>query len=344
MRVAQLCGPHQFQIIEGAPLPDPGPGQVQARVSAVGICGSDVHYFAEGAIGDVACTYPMVLGHEPVGTILKTGPGVTGWAAGDRAFLEPALYCYHCEFCLTGHHNVCEHIRFMSQPTEPGFFRDIVNLPAANLLALPAELSAAEGTLVEPLGVVLNSMRFVGPVLGQDVLVLGAGPIGLLTVLSLRVSGARRIWVSEPLAPRREMALKMGADVVMTPGDDPVATVASDTGRRGVDVAIDCYAREGTINQGIRAVRNAGRVVVTGIPCEALVPLDFNNMRRKEITLHNVRRGHHQNELALTLLREQRARVAPMLSHELPLEQVQKAFSMLETYADGVGKVVLTIS
>jgi L-iditol 2-dehydrogenase len=343
MRIAQLGSPHQFRLIDGSPA-DPGPGQVQVQVSSVGICGSDVHYFAEGAIGDVPCTYPMVLGHEPVGTVYRTGPGVTGWAKGDRAYVEPALYCYHCEFCLTGHHNVCEHISFMSQPTEPGFFRDFVNVPAINLLALPPELSAAEGTLLEPLGVVLNSMRFVGPALGQDVLVLGAGPIGLLTILALRSAGARRIWAVEPLAHRRDMALKVGADAAISPSDDPVAVVTADTRGRGVDVAVDCYGREGTINQGIRAVRNAGRVVVTGIPAQALVPVDFNSMRRKEVALCNVRRGCHQNEIALAMLREQRTRFDVLLTHEFPLEQIQNAFLALETYSDGVGKVVVKIN
>jgi L-iditol 2-dehydrogenase len=343
MRTAQLSSPHQFQLIEES-LPEPGPGYVQARVSAVGICGSDLHYFSEGAIGDVACTYPMVLGHEPAGTVLKTGPGVSGWAPGDRVILEPALYCYHCEFCLTGHHNVCEHIRFMSQPEVPGFFRDVVNIPAHNMLAMPPELSAAEATLIEPLGVVLNSLRFVGTVLGQDVLVLGAGPIGLLTIIALRSAGARRIWASEPLAHRREMAIQVGADAVISPSDDPVAVVLADTKGRGADIAIDCYGREGTINQGIRAVRNAGRVVVTGIPAQALVPIDFNSMRRKEVTLCNVRRGYHQTDIALAMLREQRARFDVMLTHEFPLDQIQRAFSTLETYADGVGKVVVKIS
>ena len=104
-------------------------------MKAVGICGSDLHYFSDGGIGDARCLYPMVLGHEPAGVVRKTGPGVSGWSAGDRAILEPALYCYHCEFCMTGHHNVCANIRFMSMPDEPGFFREFVNLPARNLAA-----------------------------------------------------------------------------------------------------------------------------------------------------------------------------------------------------------------
>ncbi|HEX3876324.1 MAG TPA: alcohol dehydrogenase catalytic domain-containing protein, partial [Bryobacteraceae bacterium] len=136
MIAAELTGVRQFRLAEFPDQP-PAPGEVQVRVEAVGICGSDVHYYSEGGIGDTPCVYPMVIGHEPAGTVVKCGEGVTGWSAGDRAALEPALYCYHCEFCRTGHHNVCANIQFLSTPRLPGFFREFVNLPVANLLPLP---------------------------------------------------------------------------------------------------------------------------------------------------------------------------------------------------------------
>ncbi|HWR50440.1 MAG TPA: alcohol dehydrogenase catalytic domain-containing protein, partial [Bryobacteraceae bacterium] len=158
MRVAELIAVHRFNLTE-APALEPGPGEVQVRVAAVGICGSDMHYFSEGAIGDIACQYPMVLGHEPTGAVVKTGAGVTGWSADDRAAIEPAIYCYHCEFCLSGRHNVCSNIRFLSMPEDPGFFREFVNVPVESLLPLPPDLSFEEGTLFEPLAVVVHSMK-----------------------------------------------------------------------------------------------------------------------------------------------------------------------------------------
>src|SRR5206468_3385709 len=122
MQVAELIGVRQFRVTQLA-IQDPAPGEVQVQVAAVGVCGSDLHSYMEGAVGDTPCVYPMVLGHEPAGVVWKTGAGVTGWSPGDRAALEPALYCYHCEFCLSGHYNVCANLRFMSNPGEPGFFR-----------------------------------------------------------------------------------------------------------------------------------------------------------------------------------------------------------------------------
>src|ERR1035437_3615535 len=141
MLLAELSSPRQFHVADVPPVPDPEPGQIQVAVKAVGVCGSDLHYFSEGGIGDARCVYPMVLGHEPAGVVLKTGAGVSGWSVGDSAVLEPAVYCYHCEFCMTGHHNVCANLRFLSTPGEPGFFREFVNLPVDNLIPLPRNLS-----------------------------------------------------------------------------------------------------------------------------------------------------------------------------------------------------------
>src|SRR3982750_2986476 len=133
MLVAELIGNREFRLTEQLIEP-PGPGEVQGRVDAVGICGSDVHSYAEGAIGDTPCVYPMVLGHEPAGTILRTGSGVSGWSAGDLVACEPALFCYHCELCQSGRHNLCTAMRFLSTPGHPGFFRETVNLPVENVL------------------------------------------------------------------------------------------------------------------------------------------------------------------------------------------------------------------
>jgi L-iditol 2-dehydrogenase len=338
--VAELSAPHQFHVKDTPSFSDPEPGQIQVAVKAVGVCGSDLHYFSEGGIGDARSVYPMVLGHEPAGVVVKTGAGVSGWSVGDRAILEPALYCYHCEQCMTGHHNVCANIRFMSMPSEPGFFREVVNLPARNLLALPKNLSDTEGALVEPLAVVVHSMHLAAPRPGETAMVSGAGPIGLLTIAMLKLSGIRRIWAVEPVRARRELALAMGADAVMDV-DDPAREILRETSGRGVDLAIDCAARGDSINQCLYAARNAGRVVVTGIPAEDHVNLAFHIMRRKELAFFSVRRSNHDSETALRLLESERRRFTPLLTHERPLSQIQSAFELAESYADGVGKMTI---
>lgn len=344
MRIAELYGVRQFRMIEGS-IAEPGPGEVQVRVDHVGICGSDLHAYSEGGIGDLACNYPMVLGHEPAGTIVKTGAGVTGWAPGDRAALEPAVYCYHCEFCRSGHHNVCSHIRFRSLPGDPGFFREYVNLGADALVPIPPSLSTLHATMVEPLAVALHSMKFIDIRLGETVAVFGAGPIGLLTIVCLKLAGAGRIWSVEPVAHRRELACRLGADVALDPqAIDPSRQILLETGNRGVDVAVDCAAKGDSMNHSIRAARNAGRVVLTGIPRETLVHLEISAMRRKELALFNVRRSNHESETARDLLATHLDRFAPMVTHTRRLEDVAPAFAQLERYEDGVGKLVIKVA
>lgn len=344
MLVAELSQRRKFTLTDATPVHNPGPGEIQVAVKAIGICGSDLHNFSEGQIGDTPCAYPMVLGHEPAGVVVKTGAGVGGWAKGDAAVLEPAMYCYHCEFCLSGHHNVCANLRFLSLPGEPGFFREYVNLPAHNVIPLPGNLSFREGTLVEPLAVILHSMEFASVRPGETALVFGAGPIGLLTVATLKLCGASRVWAVDPVTHRRELARTLGADVLIDPTEvDPVRQVLGDTGQRGVDVAIDCASKGDTVNQAIRATRNAGRVVITGIPSEEYVSLAFHVIRRKEIAIYTVRRSNKEGHAALRMLADQPQRFVPMLTHTRPLTEIQAAFELNESYGDGVGKFVLTL-
>src|ERR1700693_5492940 len=344
MLAAQLSNPHQFRLVDAPYIPDPAPGQIQVAVKAVGICGSDLHYFSDGGIGEARCVYPRGLVHEPAGVVHKIGSGVSGCSAGDRAVLEPALYCYHCEFCMTGHHNVCANLRFLSQPVDPGFYRGCVTLPAHNLLPLPANLSDQEGALAEPLAVVLHSMQFAAPRPGETAVVFGAGPIGLLTIAVLKLSGVTRVWSVEPVVHRRALARVLGAGVVIDPaGADPAREILRDTADRGVDIAIDCAGKADSINQCIESVRHAGRVVVTGIPSEDYVRLALHILRRKELAFYSVRRSNHDSETALRLLAAHSKLFAPMLTHERPLAEIQPAFELCEQYADGVGKLTITL-
>lgn len=341
MLVAELTAPRAFRLAEHT-INDPGPGEVQVRVGAVGICGSDLHSYGEGTVGDTACEYPMVLGHEPAGTVVKTGPGVTGWSPGDRAALEPALYCYHCEFCRAGKHNLCANIRFLSTPGNPGFFREFVNLPAVNLFAIPREMSLDLATLFEPLAVAMHSLQFAPVQPGETVAVFGAGPIGLLTIACLKVARAGRIWAVEPVPHRRDMAKHMGADEALDPNaGDCVRAIMAGTGNRGVDCAIDCAAKDHTINWAIRAARNGGRVVLTGIHSATHVPFEVSPMRRKELAIFNVRRSNAESPAALDLLTERPEWFAPLLTHSRPLDRIHEAFAIAEGYTGGVGKMIV---
>jgi L-iditol 2-dehydrogenase len=339
MRAAELVAPLTFRFAD-MPIDAPAPGEVQVRVGAVGICGSDLHAYGEGAIGSTPNVYPMVLGHEPAGTIVTTGTGVTGLAPGDRGALEPALYCYHCEFCLRGQHNVCANLRFLSNPHHPGFFRELVNLPVVNFVPIPPGIPLDQATLVEPLAVALHSLRLASIGRDETVAVFGAGPIGLLTIAALRAAEAGRIWAVEPLAHRRELARLLGAEATLAP-EEAVDEIFRGTGQRGVDCAIDCAAKDQTTGQAIEVARNAGRVVLTGIHSTPFVPMDGSAMRRKELTIFNVRRSNHESEAALDLLQAHADWFAPLLTHSRGIDRIDEAFAIASQYRDGVGKMIV---
>jgi L-iditol 2-dehydrogenase len=339
MRAAELTAAHTFRLVD-MPIEDPAPGQVQVRVESVGVCGSDLHAYSEGGVGSTPNIYPMILGHEPAGTVVRTGAGVTGLAPGDRGALEPALYCYHCESCLTGHHNVCANIRFLSTPGIPGFFREFVNLPVSNFLPIPATMSLDEAALAEPLAVAVHSLHLASIRSGESIAVIGAGPIGLLTIAALRAFNAGPIWAVEPLPHRRELARKIGADSAIAPSDAAHA-ILNDTSQRGVDCAIDCAAASDTSSQAIQLTRNAGRVLITGIHSTPSVSLDGSSMRRKEITIFNVRRSNHETEQALAILKTHAKWFAPLLTHARPLDRIDEAFTIASQYRDGVGKMTV---
>jgi L-iditol 2-dehydrogenase len=271
---------------------------------------------------------------------VKTGAGVTGLTPGDSGALEPALYCYHCEFCLSGRHNVCANIRFLSNPGHPGFFRELVNLPSTNFLPIPAGVSPDHATLIEPLAIALHSLNLSKIQPGETVAVIGAGPIGLLTIAALKAAGAGRIWAVEPLAHRRELARNIGAQVVLEPAE-AVKEILGGTGKRGVDCAIDCAAKAQTTNQAIQVTRNAGRVAITGIHSTREVPLEGSTMRRKELTIFNVRRSNHEPRAALELLCAHPEWFSPLVTHVRGMDCIGQAFEIAGNYRDGVGKMIV---
>ncbi len=333
MKVAELTARGEFTIVDRE-TPKPGPGELLVRVAATGICGSDMHAFVEGGVGDSPCQYPMVLGHEPSGVVEGVGEGVTGWARGDRGSLEPAIFCYHCRFCISGHHNLCENLRFMSTSEVPGFFRELVTLPAVNMFPIRAATSLEAATLVEPLAVILHTFDFGGFQAGESAVVAGAGPIGLLTIALLKLMGASRVWAVEPLKHRREMALEMGADEVLEPSEFKHL-------RRVADVAFDCAAQGETVNQCLYALKGFGRLVLTGIHAEKRLDLDIHLMRRTELRLYCVRRSNTEAHEACRLLEEHLPLFAPMITHRRKLQDITAAFRMNRNYEDGVVKMLI---
>jgi len=343
MRSIQLVAPRTLELVDMPQPRDPGFGEVTVRVHAVGICGSDMHWYHDGHIGDSQAVYPQVLGHEPAGEVIAIGPGVHDFSLGDRVVIEPSLTCGHCEYCLKGRHNNCIHTIFMGGPQAPGMFRDFVTLPAGNCTRFPKEFDYVTATLAEPLAVMMHMLELSEIHVGDTVAVTGAGPIGMLCAAVARAAGATRVFIADRLSYRLKLALAMGADVAVdTTVQSLVETVLDATHGRGVDMVIEAAGSPETVNAAIRMARTGGTVMMIGIMTELFPQIDIHTAMAKELDLQTLKRSNHRSQEALNLMSAGRIPTS-LITHSLCLTETPKAFQMLTDYTDGVGKAVIRL-
>ncbi|MBY0503089.1 MAG: alcohol dehydrogenase catalytic domain-containing protein [Bryobacteraceae bacterium] len=338
MRAIQLVSHRRMETVELPEEREPGPGEVMVRICSCGICGSDLHWWAEGGVGERRAPYPMVLGHEPAGEIVAVGEGVA-MRLGDRVAIEPALTCGVCEFCRGGRANLCLTSRFMSSGGVWGLFREYATVPATNADPIPAALSYDQATLIEPLSVILHlfELRPLAP--GETVAITGAGPIGMLAGAVARSRGAAAVIVSDPRPHRRALAEKMGAHLAVEPSQF-AASVFDLTHGRGADLVIDAAAKRDSLRACFAAARKGADCILIGIPSETNLPVDLHAAMAKELRLQTIFRSNHNAAEATRLLAE--GVVGDhLLTHRLPLSQTQFAFEMLDGYHDNCGKIVM---
>ncbi len=343
MRSAPLVAPKRLELIE-APLPDgPRPGELLVKVRAVGLCGSDLHWWAEGRIHSGQARYPQVLGHEPVGEVVEVGPGVTHFKPGDLVGMEPSLTCGHCEFCIAGRHNLCVSSRFMGGPEAQGFLRDYVVIPEHNADPVPANLTIHQATLMEPVAVWVHTYELAPVRMGDTVAILGTGSIGLLGIAMAKQSGAEMVLACDRVPHRLKLAKDMGADVALNINeDDFLDAVMQKTNGRGVDIVFDAAGAPQTINLGLNCARSGGRFVLIGIPEPLNFEVDLHAAMARELNIQAMKRSNHKGRAAGALLAAGRIPTG-LITHLLPLEQAQQGFETLHSYAGGVGKLIFDL-
>jgi L-iditol 2-dehydrogenase len=343
MRSIQLLAQGVLEEREMPQPPDPGHGEVTVRIRAVGVCGSDLHWYQDGRVGEYPAAYPQVLGHEPAGEVIDVGPGVHHFSIGDHVTIEPSLSCGHCEYCLKGFHNNCVLSVFMGGPQAPGMFREYVTVPASNCTAVPKSMDYATATLVEPLAVMAHMLEMVHIQAGDTVAVTGAGPIGMLCAATARAAGAGRVFIADRLAYRLKLALSMGADCAIdTTAQSLIETVMDATSGRGADLVLEAAGSAETVNAAIRMTRPGGTILLIGILSELYPKIDIHSAMMKELRLQTLKRSNHRGAEALKLLTSGKIPTT-LITHSLPLEQTPKAFEMLTHYTDGVGKAIIEL-
>ena len=303
-------------------MPVPAAGESLVRITAVGLCGSDLHWYDEGGIGDARITHPIVGGHEMAGVV------VGGPLDNVRVAVDPAIPCHHCDQCEQGNPNLCREIVFAGQDGRDGGFQRYLAWPTARLYPLPEALCDADGALLEPLGVAVHTADLGHIALGASVAVIGCGPIGLLLIQVARAAGAARVLAADPLEHRRLAARQRGADEVLDPGEDGYpARLADFTAGRGVDVAFEVAGTDPAIAAAMEAVRPGGRVVLAGIPSSAESAFPASIARRKGLTIAMVRRMKEVYPRAMALVTGGLVDVRGLVSHRFPLAQANQAFA-----------------
>ncbi len=319
MRVARLHGANDVRIHD-EPLPTPRADESLVRITAVGICGSDMHWFSEASIGDAKLNRPLVLGHEFAGVVESTGQPVA---------VDPLIACGECELCRENKPNLCVAQRFAGHGVEDGALREHIAWRNRFLFPLPKTLSNEDGAMLEPLGVAIHAVRLANIEPGMTVGVFGCGPIGLLIAQVARISGAARVMATEKLSHRIDAAKLLGAEIFRADGDEVRAILAA-TNQRGVDVAFEAAGEQAAVDAAFASAKPGGCVVLAGIPADDRTLFAASIGRRKELTIKFVRRMRNTYPRAIQLVASGQVDVRSLITHRFALEKTGEAFAVAQ--------------
>lgn len=345
MKAARLTGLRQMEIHE-VPVPEIQTGtDVLLRMTAVGVCGSDVHYYTSGGIGSQKVVYPHTVGHEGAAVVETVGADVTNLRPGDRVAIEPAVSCHACDQCRAGRPHTCRNLRFLACPGElEGCLSEFIVMPEECCYKIPAAMTFEQAALSEPLSIGVYAVQQSVPMPGACVGIFGAGPIGLSVMLPAIAQGARAVMVVDPLDYRCALAGEHGATWTGNPDKtDIVAEIRHDAPSL-LDVVFECCGQQQAMDQAIELLKPGGKLMLIGIPEFERYTFLPDTARRRELCFQNVRRQNDCVQSALDLIATDRIQPDFMVTHRFPLEETKTAFDLVDQYMDGVVKAMILFS
>jgi len=331
----------EFKLVKG-PIPTPGPKDALVIVDSVGICGTDLHLWHNGRVGDIELNGPHTFGHETGGTVIKVGANVTNVKPGDRVCLQPDIPCWNCEYCRIGRYNLCPNAEPQSHPPVAGHLQKYFVTPAEFCHKLPDNVSLQEAALMEPLSCVLHACIRAKVSAGQKVFITGAGGIGLLTMLCCKAFGASEVCISDVRTSRLEAAKKLGADhVLLADSRDSEAMAKKVIDMMGLaNVTIDCTGVETAIRTAIFATKPGGLFESYGLPPDE-VQIPLWHCLKNEIDIISSVRFIHTFPLAIKMVSTGQLNIKPLITHRFKMQEIQKAFETALSGADGAIKVTI---
>jgi L-iditol 2-dehydrogenase len=342
VKAVVLTGIGRMELVD---VPEPRvtkDNDVLLRIEMVGVCGSDVHYYEAGRIGSQIVEYPYIVGHECTATVEAVGGAVTRVGVGDGVVVDPAISCGACDQCQQGRRNTCRNLKFLGCPGQvEGCLCEYIVMPEDCCFPMEGRITFAQGVLCEPLAIGLYAVK--GAKLPKDsaIAILGAGPIGLSCLISAKAEKVNVCYVTEKIDERIEVAKENGASWVGNPNGEDVVEEILHRESAGMNVVFECAGQQETIDQAVELLKPGGKLMLIGIPRTERISLVIDKMRRKEITLINVRRQNECAEACIDLVASGKISVDFMITHRFRLEQTQEAFDMVAGYRDGVIKALI---
>jgi L-iditol 2-dehydrogenase len=329
--------------LEELPPPVPGAGQVLLQILANGICGSDIHFYEDGKLGPYLVSRPYTPGHEAAGIVVRAAATRPALTEGTLVAIEPGKPCMRCELCKGGRYNLCRDVVFMSAPPVDGTFAELVAVDADYVFPVSGRIGAEEAAFAEPLSVAIQACRRAGLQATRSVAVVGAGPIGLATLLVARAFGAREL-IAVDLQPHRlELARAIGATAcVDSSRDDPVRAVLDATGGKGADCVFDTAGSSRACALTPLLAQRGGVITLVGYPELDLVPFPINLVIERELDVRGVNRYCNTFDAAVKLLESGVVDVKPLISHRFPFAKVCEAFEFARAHRAETVKVIVT--
>lgn len=344
MKAQMLTG---LRTLECRQIPTPAivhPTDVLLKIEFVGVCGSDVHYFETGRIGSQVVEYPYQVGHECSATVAQVGPDVKGLKAGLTVAVEPALACHACDQCLAGRPHTCRKLKFLGCPGQiPGCLSEFLVMPEECCLPIDGKISLQQGVLCEPFAIGVYAVQQSAITSGKTAAILGAGPIGLSCLAAAKAQDAGPVYMTDIISERVAVARKAGADWVGNPELEDIVAAITKHQPDGLDVVYECAGQQETIDQALKLLKPGGKLMLIGIPREDKISACPDLMRRKEISVINVRRQNHCTPKAIDLIARKKVDLDYMITHTFDFERTAEAFELVAAYRDGVVKALIKV-
>ncbi len=342
MKAVLLTGIRQMKI---ADVPGPqmkSSNDVLLRIEMVGICGSDVHYYEAGRIGSQVVEYPFIIGHECTATVSAVGGSVSRVRVGDEVVVEPAVVCRECDQCQSGRENTCRKLRFLGTPGQGGgCLCEYIVIPQECCFPINGRIDLEQGVLCEPFAIGVYAVKQARMAKGAKVAILGSGPIGLSCMAAAQAEGAGAIYMTDKLEYRVKIAEKAGAAWAGNPQKHDIVKAVLKWEPLGIDVVYECAGQQNTLDEAVEMLKPGGKLVLIGAPRVERVLFSIDKLRRKEITIVNIRRQNGCTQQAIDLIASGKVNIDFMITHKFKLEQSQHAFEMVAGYRDGVVKALI---